>query len=950
MSSFSPITTTVWKDVDILVVGGTCAAVAAALEASAAGRRVALLADETYLGTDLAGAFHLWPSGNDPLLSGAFSSCAENPARPAALKRYLETRLLEAGIPFLFGVRPVGLLRGKSGELHGAVFAARTALFAVLAPSIIDATTYGLVAKLASAPTVSRRSPAPVRWRVLASREPSGWAGSIRTLEPAYRQNLKEGPKEYRAYELETARKDLCDGPLGMEHAARSMLLDERVWVTADHLIDCGGLSLQAAREAAALEDLGDSDLQPGENLWLSNRLLPVADAGSLSDPSQMVSVGRRVGRLAAMRGRKAGAGPCSLQTGGSGVAGVSFTGVFLRAGSGEIVLDSPEFPVWDGFDVLVAGGGTGGAPAAIASARAGAKTLCLETGHGLGGVGTLGLISSYWFGKKCGFTAELTALMGEADEISRSKNGNSWHPGVKSAMYHRLLRDAGGTAWMGSSVCGVLRRGNRPEAVLVTTPHGCGFVPAKTFVDATGNADLAAAAGAVCRVMDQHHAAVQGTGISPRVHPSVAHKNADHTFIEDNDPEGITMAHVQARGKYPNDFDTMPFVNSRERRQIVGDFEVSPLDILAERTFPDTVFTAMSNFDTHGFIIHPVFMVAPPDHAPLHAHVPLRCMLPQGLEGVLVTGLGMSAHRDAIPVIRMQADVQNQGYAAGLLAARCASSGETFRAVDVKAFQRELVKAGILDEATAAQGDSFPLAPDAIAAAAAGDLISAKDVAILFAHPEISKPLLKNIVASSSDLVKRRTAALILGLMGDVAAGPALLEWVSASAWDEGWNYRGMGQFGRSMSPLDAAIIALGRMRCAEAAPALAALASSLGADAAFSHCRALALAAASLKDPVLTRSLKRLLDLPGFSGHTFLEPHDILADNDPDSTSTSSRNLSLRELYVARGVFLAGDADPAIRSILENYSNDLRGHFARHARSILESGGTSPDNTLLA
>ncbi len=949
MSSFSPITTTVWKDVDILVIGGTCAAVAAALEANAAGRRVALLADGTYLGTDLAGACQLWPGGNDPLISEAFSSCSENPARPAALKRALEKRLLEARIPFLFGVRPVGLLRGKSGELQGAVFAARTALFAVMAPCVIDATTYGLAARLASAKTVSRPSPSPVRWRVLASQEPSSWAGSIRELKPAYHQHLKDGPKEYRAYELEIERNELCDGPLAMEHAARSRLLDEHVWVTADHLIDCGGLSLQATREAATVHDLEDGNLQLSEGLWLANRLLAVADAGSLSDPSQMVSVGRRVGRLAARQNYKTGPGPCTLQTGGSGVSGISFTGVFLRAGSGGIILDNPEFPVWESFDVLVAGGGTGGAPAAIASARAGAKTLCLETGHGLGGVGTLGLISSYWFGNKCGFTAELTDLMCEADEISRAKKGNSWHPGVKSAMYHRLLRDAGGTAWMGSSVCGVLRRGNRPEGVLVTTPHGCGFVPAKSFVDATGNADLAAAAGARCRLMDRHHAAVQGTGISPRVHPSVAHQNSDHTFIEENDPEGITMAHVQAREKYPNDFETMPFVNSRERRQIVGDFEVSPLDILTERTFPDTVFTAKSNFDTHGFIIHPVFMVSPPDHAPLHAHVPLRCMLPQGLEGVLVTGLGMSAHRDALPVIRMQADVQNQGYAAGLLAARCARSGETFRAVDEKAFQRELVKAGILDEATAAQVDSFPLAPEAIAAAAAGDLSPAKDVAILFAHPEISKPLLKKIVASS-DPVKRRAAALILGLMGDSEAGPALLEWVSTSTWDEGWNYRGMGQFGRSMSQLDAAIIALGRARCAEAAPALAKLASTLHADAAFSHCRALALATASLKDPVLTGSLKRLLDLPGFSGHAFQGPQDILADNDPEPTSTSSRNLSLREIYVARGVFLAGDSDPSIRGILESYSKDLRGHFARHACAILETSDSSQDNILLA
>ena len=43
---------------------------------------------------------------------------------------------------------------------------------------------------------------------------------------------------------------------------------------------------------------------------------------------------------------------------------------------------------------------------------------------------------------------------------------------------------------------------------------------------------------------------------------------------------------------------------------------------------------------------------------------VPYRALLPAGLDGILVTGLGASAHRDAMPVIRMQPDIQNGGYA----------------------------------------------------------------------------------------------------------------------------------------------------------------------------------------------------------------------------------------------------------------------------------------------
>jgi len=536
-----------------------------------------------------------------------------------------------------------------------------------------------------------------------------------------------------------------------------------------------------------------------------------------------------------------------------------------------------------------------------------------------------------------------LNERIAEVDSFSRAKKGNSWQPGVKASLYHQLLHAANGTAWMNSFVFGVRRQGARPDGVLVSTPHGWGFVAAKTFVDATGNADLAAAAGAECRVMDARHAAVQGTGLSPRVHPAVGYQNSDHTFVEENDPEGMTLAHAQAREKYPNDFDTITFINSRERRQIVGDLEVSPLDILAGRTFPDTVFSAKSNFDTHGFIIHPVFMVTPPDHKALRADVPLRCMLPRGLEGILVTGLGMSAHRDALPVIRMQADVQNQGYAAGLLAARCARTGETFREITIKDFQQDLVREGILDAETAGHEDSFPLPADAISTAARGPLQTAHDVAIAFAHPNQSQPYLLEIMNSTADPETRRRTALILGLMARPEAAPVLIDLLAQADWDDGWNYRGMGQFGPSMSPLDALIIAAGRTRDPRVVPALIRLTETLTADAEFSHCRALALAAACLREPALTAALDRLLDLPGFTGHAFLTPADILADSDADPNSTRSRNQALRELYTARGIHQGGGDGTRGRAILESYANDLRGHFARHARALLAAGPES-------
>ncbi|MDV7401563.1 FAD-dependent oxidoreductase, partial [Arthrospira platensis SPKY1] len=92
-----------------------------------------------------------------------------------------------------------------------------------------------------------------------------------------------------------------------------------------------------------------------------------------------------------------------------------------------------------------------------------------------------------------------------------------------------------------------------------------------------------------------------------------------------------------------------------------------------------------------------PYFLLEHPEKQGFPVDVPYRIFLPKGLEGILTIGLGMSVHRDALPLMRMQPDIQNHGYAMGLAAARAARENKTPRQVDVKALQKELVKMEIV-------------------------------------------------------------------------------------------------------------------------------------------------------------------------------------------------------------------------------------------------------------
>ncbi len=938
---FSPSSIPVFHDVDVLIVGASSGAVSTALEVRAAGRTAMVAGDRSYFGEETAGALDLWPGRidlSDPLVRAMFPT--DDIAYPALLKRTLDSALLDAGVPFLFMCRPVAVLRDQAGCVAGAVLAARTSLFAVRCKVLVDATRFGLVARLAGLPLQPRQSlPRDFGWTVLADKIPANWAGRSEPVGAPFICGKEE--RSFSAFKLRAEQPQRSEDLLAFEHKLRAQLVDPSVFLSADAP---PALVPEYSGSTASITDpagLRDADFQPSPGLILLNGLLPLGDPGQLDRIDMLVPAGRRAGKIAAASIRPGGAsGELVACTGGTQNGNFGFAPAFLRRETGMLELALP-FPSLGQWDVVVAGGGTGGAPAGISAARAGAKTLVLEIQHGLGGVGTLGLISLYYFGNRVGFTEEVDEVLEKMDPETHKK-GSAWSPELKMAAYHRMLEEAGGTAWLGSFAFGVQMDGPRVAGVLVSTPFGCGLIEAGCVVDATGSADVAAAAGAPCRVIGADHVAVQGVGLSARAHPGVRYQNSDHTFIDDSDPEGVTHAYVNARAKFPGAFDTSPLVDSRERRQIRGDIELSPLDMLAGRTFPDTLFTAISNFDTHGFVIHPVFLAVSPNKKPISAHVPFRCMLPQGIENMLVTGLGMSAHRDAIPVIRMQADVQNQGYSAGLAAATAARTHTPLRQLDIRDLQRQLVETGILAADVPTHEDSFPMSPEAIREAAEGDLSGLMNVAILLSHAEAAKPLLLGILRDNSDPARRLDAAVLLGLMGEAGALPVLCAATGSMMWDEGWNYRGMGQFGASMSRLDVMIVAMSCRPSDEAIGVVVDKIRALQTNSHFSHSRAVAMFAASAGGERLAGALADFLRKPGVQGHAHIDSASVVAKANSDSTETEARNLSLRELHLARGLFLAGDVDGLGREILTQYAKDLRGHYARHARAIL-AGSTA-------
>lgn len=876
-------------------------------------------------------------------------------ATPMHVKRTLDNALLDAGVDFLFGCYATNVLLDDEGKVAGIVMTNRSGRQAVRAKTVIDATGRAAVARMAGAAFVKYPSGPQEFWRVVIGDDIKNKPSVESRKVPA---SVQVRPGESRRFEAVDHKLtiDMADGSYASfaraEQIARDKTFDASQADSSEVLFQVPPDPMTGRKKAtgdwpgAQRIDLDVFRPVGIDRIYVLGGCADISRdaARKLLRPTEYIEAGRRIGKAAASDAKKLGVArtvrPLKVEAGGdrAGDVGEVLADVYPRRKKLEsVTYDAHSLPILDEYDVVVVGGGTGGAPAAISAGRQGARTLVVEYLHGLGGVGTLGLISKYYHGNRVGFTAEVDEGIRALREGAIS-GGGAWDVELKIEWYRRQMRKAGVDIWYGCLGTGAFVEDGRVKGVVVTTPDGRGVVLAKAVIDATGNAGIAASAGAECTLVDDSNIAIQGTGLPPR-ELGTRYTNTDYTFVDDSDVMDMWRAFVLGREKFKHAYDMGQLIDTRERRQIVGDFFLTPLDIYKRRSFPDTIVVSMSNFDSHGFTVHPRFMIRPPDRAGMIADVPYRCLLPKGLDGILVTGLGVSAHRDAMPVIRMQPDIQNQGYGAGVAAAMMAQKEIGTRDIDIKALQKHLVAKGILPERVLTDVDSFPLPKSEISKAVETVVNNFEGLESILTQPETAIPMLRKAWKKADSKDAKLVYAHVLAIMGDATGSQTLIDAIALLKWDKGWNYTGMGQFGMSISYLDGLIIALGRTGDKSGLSIIFKKMNELYVDSEFSHFRAVSVALETYGDSRGAKHLANLLEIPGVMGHSYIDIDEMKANLPSSSTDNMTRNLSLRELVLARALFKCGDYRGLGKKILRQYENDYRGHYSRHAHAILNA-----------
>ena len=365
-----------------------------------------------------------------------------------------------------------------------------------------------------------------------------------------------------------------------------------------------------------------------------------------------------------------------------------------------RIKIDNQPVRVLAEVDVLVVGGGSSGAPAAYVAAEQGKRTMVIDLNPGFGGTGTYAGVQDYWGnGKYKGFTARHIRTMNEIHEyIPNRRHWDgiiTWNIQAKMYMWLREIKKSGAQILWNSVVIGSIMEDNKVGGVVVATPQGVFSIKSKVVIDATGDGDVAAFAGAPFVLgSSRDHVPLWFTlckQITPGITSTGFQNIVDITNIHDYTRSVQTGLRI---GKNAHDHST--YLAPRESRHIQSDVTITLTDHLKFTQWEDVINIHSSNCDIKGYHSSdwPRIGLMTPN---VKIEIPYRSIVPKNIENILVVGKAFSAKHDSLAQIRMQQDLENLGGIAALAASDAIDNKVFPRDINVKELQKKLIKLGLI-------------------------------------------------------------------------------------------------------------------------------------------------------------------------------------------------------------------------------------------------------------
>ncbi|MCC5928755.1 MAG: FAD-dependent oxidoreductase [Cyclobacteriaceae bacterium] len=348
---------------------------------------------------------------------------------------------------------------------------------------------------------------------------------------------------------------------------------------------------------------------------------------------------------------------------------------------------------------VLVAGGGTSGAMAAMAAVEKGANTIVVDYFHDMGGTKTVGGVMGYYHGVKD--NQFFKKQEEDAQQIAYITNTNRK---MGRKLYHLFnLTSQGGEYISGSIICGAVTQNRDVNGIVICRNGVLEKVLADLTIDATGDGDVAVFAGAEYFHGDSRAGKTQNysqwdmVGGAKQL-PSATGRDygvIDNTKLAELQ-RGLFISHYEAHC-----YDFHPMLTVRESRRIKGKYVLDFVDCVEGTHFEDFISLASSDYDPHytgsseltraGFLL--------PHSNVLTVEIPYRSLVPEKLNRILISGRAFSQTNIALQFTRMSGDLAVLGYLTGHIAADITLNGFDTHNYSISELQKEWLALDYLDK-----------------------------------------------------------------------------------------------------------------------------------------------------------------------------------------------------------------------------------------------------------
>ncbi|MFP4579087.1 MAG: FAD-dependent oxidoreductase [Candidatus Sumerlaeia bacterium] len=429
---------------------------------------------------------------------------------------------------------------------------------------------------------------------------------------------------------------------------------------------------------------------------------------------------------------------------------------------------EAQKLPIAAEVDVLVVGGGPAGVGAAFSAARLGARTMIVEQFNCLGGIATAG-----GHGHICIYTAwadNHTRIVGGipyemAERVQALGYGNLKPQdvdfeieGMKLAL-EQMAEECGCQLLYYTIFSDTVMDENKVAGVVVQNKTGRLFIRARRVIDATGDGDVAAAAGCgydqgdpdngLCQPMtlmftiggvewpkvrdwrtsygmnEVWHEAQRKGDMRPfqdhimgfwwtPTRPDQVGVNFTHiTHMDCTKAEDLTAATLEGRKQAYESIDvfrkyapgmencymisTPNVIGTRESRRIHGDYTLSKEDLMAERKFDDSIGYGSFFIDIHNVGGPGMDKKTYRPHKGFKYQIPYGIIVPRDVENLLVAGRCASADHEALGSLRVMPQCGVMGQAAGVASQLSLQNQIAPREVNVPELQTTLRKQKVI-------------------------------------------------------------------------------------------------------------------------------------------------------------------------------------------------------------------------------------------------------------